>query len=98
MDKRTAPVESFRLTPEQKQFQKTFRQMAQVRRVLEAKGIEEMTKLRNITDIYRSFMQDYDAFYRSAPSRPLHEIPGMNFQMPDEEGFEQTPQTPSLNY
>lgn len=97
-DKRTSEVEDFRLTAHQKAFQKAFRQMAGIRKVIEAEGIKEATKLRNITDIYRSFMRDYEEFYQSMPRDQVKEIPGMNFPMPDEEGFEEKPQTPELSY
>ena len=86
-NKRTAKVENFRLTPEQKDWQKKFKAMSTMRALLEAQGFTKMAEMKDIQQLYRRLMIAQDELNRSSPIEPYVEISGMDFreqQMPTE--------------
>ena len=72
-------VESWKLTPQQKQFQKIFKRYMGVRNMLEMAGRMKSAGLQGIRGLYNQIDQSLMGLYQRRPRRPTRELPGMNF-------------------
>ena len=90
-DKRTAPVEPYRINKDQKEFQKVFRQHQIIKRMLEMRAAGAIQEMKTIQDLQRQLMLSFDGLRQSAPAEPLKETEGMDFQsersLPPERGM-----------
>ncbi len=83
-DERRGTVEDFKLTDGQKDWQGKYKQLAQIRKIIEAEGFSAMGKIKNIQELYKRLMVSLEGHMQSAPLSPIQELPGMNFGEPEE--------------
>jgi hypothetical protein len=93
MDKKSAPVEDFRVTEFEKKMQARLRQIGAVERALRAVGMQEMTKMRNIMDLYKQVTGAKEQLMALEPQ--VNELPGMEFgEKPEGQGGDEQPMLP----
>ena len=85
-DIRRAPVEEFKITEEQKAWTGKFKQLAQVREIIEDEGFTKMAELKNLQELYRSLMESVQGHMEQTPTKPVDELPGMRFENEGGEG------------
>ena len=76
-DIRGSAVENFKLTPEQKQFQKKLGTIKQVGEVLNARMLQLREESEQLKDLY--MVLDEEAKTLSPPEESTFELDGMNF-------------------
>lgn len=98
-DKKSEKVEKFRLTKEQKEFQKAHRLSRRVLDLIQAKGMDELRKLKDTNALMRAWKISYDGLMEQAPQSGVTEIPGMRFYAEDQtQQQEITPEQATLRY
>ncbi len=80
-DKREAPVEKYKLTKEQLDFQKRFKQLQKVRALLQLGTLDVMQRMETMQDLWKSL--NLEAQMLQPPEKPINELPGMNFKDED---------------
>ena len=78
-DKKGAKVEGYKLTPEQKGFQKRYRALQQMRLMLEAATFQEKAKFQNIQEMWKQLEGQFQMLQQNTPAEPTQELSGMNF-------------------
>jgi len=87
-DEMRAPVESYKIGPEEKRFVKRFRDMLRAETLLQAIGQRKSVEMQNIISLWGEVKQEKQRLLSVPPQ--VQEIPGQNFT-PEGEG-EQTPE------
>lgn len=72
-------VEKYKLTPGQVDFQKRFKNLQQMRILLEAATLQKKTEFKNLQEMWKSLEGQYQMLQQSAPGEATHELSGMSF-------------------
>lgn len=89
-DEMRAPVESYKIGPEEKRFLKRFKNMLRAETLLQAIGERKSIEMQNILSLYGEVKQEKQRLMSVPPQ--VQEIPGQNF--PAEGGDEGMGQSP----
>ena len=81
-DERGKPVEKWKLTPEQMNFQKRFRMLKQIQELLQARSMGLAIQMENEQELWQNLEGEFKKL--QPPKKSLHELDGMDFK--DAEG------------
>jgi hypothetical protein len=79
-DPRGKPVEKYKLTDEQKSFQKRYKRLKQVQSIIEGATLANMAQAKNITQLWQELESGFQHLSLLAPPEQTREFLGMNFQ------------------
>ena len=78
-DQRGKPVEKWRLTPEQMRFSKNFRNVLQIKKLLDAKTLNVKAQVDNLRELWQGYGKGMQLMWESKPKESFHDLPGMDF-------------------
>lgn len=79
-DQKTAPVEKFRLTKEQMQFQKRYKNLKQIQELLQMRTLGVQREAGDLTEMWQMLEGEFQML--TPPSEPVKELQGMQFNEP----------------
>jgi ribosomal protein S4 len=77
-DEMRAPVESYKIGPEEKRFLKRFKDMLRAETLLQAIGQQKSAEMQSIIQMYGQVKQEKQRLLSVPPQ--VEEIPGQNFE------------------
>ena len=81
-----AKVENFRLTREQKSFQKIYRKQLKIAKVVQGRVAENMMQGAQLGQIYKQVTGQLEQMVLQAPQNTVNEIPGQTKEEPAQDG------------
>lgn len=78
-DKKGEKVEGFRLTDEQKSFQKKVRTLNEVKQLLSLETLRQKAKFQNLQELWRNLEEEYSRVV--PPTEAARELEGMDFDI-----------------
>jgi len=70
------PVEKYKLTPEQIDFQKQYSKVKKVEQFLQKKLFSQMIGAKQLSDLLRETQSTGQQMYQQAPTEPINDIAG----------------------
>lgn len=96
-DKRGTKVESFKLTPEQKKFQKDFKRLRSIQSLLEGATLVNSERTKRLQELWNELNAEFEALKFNIPKESVFELQGMNFE--EDEAKERTsPESWNIEY
>lgn len=78
-DPRGEPVERYKLTAGQKEFQKNYRKLKRVQSIIEGATLKNMNEAESLAQLWKELEFGFRKLSLTAPQEPTRELSGMNF-------------------
>ena len=80
MDRRTMPVEDYKITPSEVGFAKKISQILKMEQVLRGALTVQQQKFESMAQVYGNLVNQKNMLLKLAPQKSTFDLPGMNFE------------------